>query len=230
MITKNKEVQNIAKLVMKDIASNIKVGMKEYEVVELGEDLLRRRGIQRFWYYDIGAFVFVGDRTTKSISGREYEPGNTAIKENDIITIDLSPEKDGFWGDYARTVIMEEGKVIRDASQTNLEFGEGLKTEEQLHKHLIEIASETMSFEELYYCMNEKIDSLGYENLDFAKNLGHSIELQKEDRKYIEKGNKLKLNEVSCFTFEPHIRKQNGKYGYKMENIYYFSNGKLKEL
>lgn len=230
MIIKNKEVQQIAKIVMDEIANNIKAGMKEYEVVELAESLLKKNGINQFWYYNIGAFVFVGERTTISISGREYKPSDMVIKDNDIITIDLSPEKEGFWGDYARTIIVRDGKVIKEGFNSNTEFEEGLITEVQLHKYLTEIVNETITFEELYYYMNEKIVQLGYENLDFAKNLGHSIETDKENRKYIEKGNKLKLKEVSCFTFEPHIKKLNGKYGYKMENIYYFKNGKVKEL
>lgn len=230
MLIKNKEVQQIAKIVMDEISNNIKVGMKEYEVSELGESLLKKKGISQFWYYDIGAFVFVGERTTISISGREYKPTDLGIKENDIITIDLSPENDGIWGDYARTIIMKNGKVIREGFNSNLEFGQGISIETRLHKYLTEVANETTTFEELYYNMNEKIVQLGYENLDFAKNLGHSIERCKDDRKYIEEGNNIRLKDVSCFTFEPHIKKQNGKYGYKMENIYFFEDGIIKEL
>lgn len=61
-------------------------------------------------------------------------------------------------------------------------------------------------------------------------NLGHSIVKKKEDRIYIEKGNKTCLGEVSFFTFEPHISIAGSKYGYKRENIYYFENGKVIEL
>lgn len=49
----------------------------------------------------------------------------------------------------------------------------------------------------------------------------------KKDRVYTEKGNKLSLNSVDYFTFEPHISIPGSKYGYKKENIYYFRNGKL---
>ena len=61
-------------------------------------------------------------------------------------------------------------------------------------------------------------------------NLGHSIVKQKDDRIYIEKGNKISLGAVSYFAFEPHISVQDSKYGYKKENIYYFDNGVIKEL
>jgi hypothetical protein len=61
-------------------------------------------------------------------------------------------------------------------------------------------------------------------------NLGHSIVRKKEDRIYIEKGNRTKLADVSFFTFEPHISVSGSKYGYKRENIYYFDKEGLKEL
>ena len=78
--------------------------------------------------------------------------------------------------------------------------------------------------------MNGVIEQKGFINLDFMGNLGHSIVKQKNERIYIEKGNTSCLGEVSFFTFEPHISVKNSRYGYKKENIYYFKDGKLKEL
>ena len=94
----------------------------------------------------------------------------------------------------------------------------------------MEIVRPEMTFEELYYQMNEFIQTEGYINLDFMGNLGHSIVRKKEDRIYIEKGNRAKLADVSLFTFEPHISVSGSKYGYKRENIYYFDKEGLKEL
>ena len=87
-----------------------------------------------------------------------------------------------------------------------------------------------MTFEELYYLMNDYIREEGYINLDFMGNLGHSIVRRKDERIYIEKGNNTKLCDVSYFTFEPHISISCSKYGYKRENIYYFDNGAVREL
>jgi len=40
-----------------------------------------------------------------------------------------------------------------------------------------------------------------------------------------------KLGEVYYFTFEPHISKKNGKWGFKYENVYFFDiEGELQEL
>ena len=78
--------------------------------------------------------------------------------------------------------------------------------------------------------MNEYIVENGFVNLDFMGNLGHSIVKTKGDRIYIEKGNKAKLGDVKYFTFEPHIAFPDSKYGYKKENIYYFTGDRLVEL
>ena len=85
------------------------------------------------------------------------------------------------------------------------------------------------TFEELYYYINSIIAEKGYINLDFMGNLGHSIEMNKNDRIYTEKGNSIKLSSVRAFTFEPHISLPNSSYGFKMENIYAFENGRLFE-
>ena len=175
------EVQNIAKQTIDYIKTVIKPNMNLREIRKLCEDKMLSLGADSFWYWDIGAFVFSSDETTISVSGREYVTADKLISDNDIITIDLSPQCKNVWGDYARTIIIENGTVV----------------------HI---------------------------NLDFLGNLGHSIEEDKNDRIYIEKGNKKKLSEVNYFTFEPHISTKNSLYGYKKENIYFFENGRLVEL
>ena len=95
---------------------------------------------------------------------------------------------------------------------------------------MVETANPEMTFEELYYQMNQIIRDEGYINLDFMGNLGHSIVRRKEDRVYIEKENHTRLGDVGYFTFEPHISVAGSKYGYKREDIYYFENGVLKKL
>ncbi|MAS86952.1 MAG: hypothetical protein CMH30_03095, partial [Micavibrio sp.] len=57
-----------------------------------------------------------------------------------------------------------------------------------------------------------------------------SIEKDINSRSYIEKNNNIKLEEVTIFTFEPHIAKERGHWGFKRENIYYFENGNIKVM
>ena len=159
------------------------------------------------------------------------ELSDRRIQENDIITIDLSPQCGQIWGDYARTIILENGQVTDEISTIkNAEWKAGLQMEDLLHAELRRFVTPDTSFEELYFHINEMIRQNGFENLDFMGNLGHSIVQRKEDRIYIEKGNTAKLSAVSLFTFEPHICRNGGKYGYKKENIYYWEDGTLCEL
>lgn len=165
-----------------------------------------------------------------SVSGKSYITSNRVIAENDIVTIDLSPQCENIWGDYARTIIIENGTVVDKFQVSNEEWKRGLLMEDKLHSEMIAFVNTETTFEELYYHINELILNEGFINLDFMGNLGHSIVKNKNERVYTEKGNIQKISDVKYFTFEPHISVPGSKYGYKKENIYYFDNGKLVEL
>lgn len=224
------EVQNIAKKTMEFMKEKIRSGMTLLEVRALCEAKMLELGADSFWYWDVGAFVFAGDETTLSVSGKEYITSDRIISENDIVTIDLSPQNGNTWGDYARTIIIENGTVVEAANALNSEWKSGVLMEEYLHEEMCKFVAPETTFEELYFYMNNVIQEKGYINLDFMGNLGHSIVKQKNDRVYIEKGNQMCLGDVSFFTFEPHISIPGSKYGYKRENIYYFEDGVIKEL
>ena len=224
------EVQNIVKKTIEFIKDNVHAGMTLLEIRKFCETKMMELGADSFWYWDVGAFVFSGDETTLSVSGKDYITSERVIAENDIITIDLSPQNGDTWGDYARTIIIENGKVAVIDSVSNNEWKNGLLMEKYLHEEMCKFVTPETTFEELYYYINGIIEEKGYINLDFMGNLGHSIVRQKNDRVYIEKGNQMCLGDVSYFTFEPHISVKGSKYGYKRENIYYFENGIIKEL
>lgn len=107
-------VQEIAKDTIDFIKTKISAGMELTEIRQLCEDKMLELGADSFWYWDIGAFVFAGDETTVSVSGREYITSDRKIASDDIITIDLSPQNNNIWGDYARTLIIEDGSVVDD--------------------------------------------------------------------------------------------------------------------
>ena len=181
------EVQNIAKKTIEFIKANIHPGMTLLEVRNLCEAKMLELGADSFWYWDVGAFVFAGDETTLSVSGKEYTTSERIISENDIITIDLSPQNGDTWGDYARTVIIENGIVVETDNVLNDEWKNGLLMEEYLHDKMCKFVTSETTFEELYYYINGIIEEKGYLNLDFMGNLGHSIVRHKDDRVYIEK-------------------------------------------
>ena len=225
------KIQSIAKQTIEYIKKNIRPNQNLREIRELCEEKLLELGADSFWYWDIGAFVFSGDETTVSVSGKQYVTSNRMIDNCDIITIDLSPQVGNIWGDYARTIIVENGEVVENIELIrNPEWKSGLQMEEKLHAELFRFATKETTFEDLYYHMNEYIVENGFVNLDFMGNLGHSIVKSKGDRVYIEKGNVMKLGDVKYFTFEPHIAFPDSKYGYKKENIYHFDETGLVEL
>ena len=226
-----KEVQQIARETIEYAKTFIKPRMNLLKVRKLCEQKMLGLGVDSFWYWDIGAFVFAGDETTVSVSGKQYVTSDRIIENNDIITIDLSPQAGNIWGDYARTIIVENGKVVEDIELIkNMEWKSGLQMEEKLHAELLRFATKETTFEDLYYHMNGYIVENGFVNLDFMGNLGHSIVKSKGDRVYIEKGNVMKLGNVKYFTFEPHIAFPDSKYGSKNEKIYYFDEAGLVEL
>lgn len=224
------EVQKIAKDTMEYARQNIQAGMNLLDIRKMCEDKMLELGADSFWYWDVGVFVFAGDETTISVSGTKYVTSDRIIGQEDIITIDLSPQNKDIWGDYARTIIIQNGVAVSEENVTNSEWKQGLLMENFLHDELFKFATQKTTFEELYYHMNHVIEGKGFINLDFMGNLGHSIVKRKNDRIYIEKGNSACLGEVEFFTFEPHISVKGSKYGYKKENIYYFEDGKLVEL
>ena len=148
------EVQNIAKKTIEFIKDNIQPGMTLLEVRHLCETKMMELGADSFWYWDVGAFVFAGDETTLSVSGKEYTTSERVIAENDIITIDLSPQNEDTWGDYARTIIIENGKVVETDNVTNDEWKKGLLMEEYLHEEMCKFVAPETTFEELYYHIN----------------------------------------------------------------------------
>ncbi len=44
---------------------------------------------------------------------QNYKTDDQTIETNDIITIDLSPQNNCIWGDYARTLIVENGRLSK---------------------------------------------------------------------------------------------------------------------
>jgi Xaa-Pro aminopeptidase len=232
-LRKYQEVQRIAKNTIDYLSSFIQEGVSESDISHAANEFMKNRGATSFWYHGVGSLVLVGRKTLLSISGREYKPSNDLVGRNDLVTVDLGPEIDSYWGDFARSFVIGNGRVVTEAKpdypDTLKELFDGIGVEQRLHQKLQEIATPEMTFESLYIIMNEAIIHLGYVNLDFKGNLGHSIEKDKNDREYIERGCKTKLCD-KLFTFEPHIKRANGSFGYKMEDIYYFSDGVLQKM
>ena len=215
-----KDVQNIAKKVHEQLGAYININSTEVSIAKKAKELLSDFGAKDTWYHGIPAFVLLGSRSCLSISGRDYKPSNEEVGETNLVTVDLSPMVGNFWGDCARSYFVENG-VITQKPKTS-DFQEGLTIEKELHNRMKAFVTPKTLFSELYEYGNAQIIALGYENLDFLGNLGHSIEKDTTKRRFIDENCHEELSSVKLFTFEPHIRKSGCNWGFKYENIYYF--------
>ena len=226
-----KQVQSIAKKVLNAIPQYISSESTEFDIAEKCKDLLKEYDITKTWYYNCPALVLLGSRSCLSISGKDYIPSHEKVSSENLITIDLSPLLNNSWGDCSRSFVFEKGKFVEFDSIESADFKEGLQIENRLHTHFKNFVKIGMTYSQIYTEMNNQIKSLEYENLDFGGNVGHSIEINKDDRLYFEKNNIKNLTSDKLFTFEPHIKKTGSNWGFKLENIYYFDeNGCVIEL
>lgn len=231
-LQKNHLAQQIARETLNELSEIICAGMSETDIERLVCERMIQKGSGPFWYHGVGALVLLGERSTLSLSARNYAPDpENCLKERDIVTIDCSPTFDGEWGDYARTFFLEEGRVVSEEDVSDAEFKKGLNAELELHRMLVEELSVDMTYEEAYFALSRRIEELGFINLDFHGNLGHSIETDEKKRICLEEGNKKTFRDYGKpFTLEPHIALKGGAFGYKRENIYCIDEDHFVEL
>lgn len=229
MIEKHRAVQAVAKQVLAGLAPTLGPDDTEFTIATRATAMMADMGITQTWYYACPALVLLGSRSCLSISGSRYEPASERVGYTNLVTVDLRPSKAGVWGDCARSFFVEEGTVV--AEPRSDEFRRGKEAERELHDAMVAFVTPETTFQDLFDDSNRRIAELGFENLDFLGNLGHTIESAREDRRYIENGNRLRLSNARLFTFEPHIRAPDGRWGFKHENIYSFrKDGRVEEL
>lgn len=227
--TLNGSVQAAAKAVLRQLVGHMTCESTEASLAQAAAAMLADRGYPDTWYYDCPALVLSGSRSKASLSGRDYEPASEPVGMRNLVTIDLSPRKGTAWGDCARSFYVEDG--IARTKPISAEFLAGYELEHALHEKMRGFVRPDTSFHDLFEFSNALIREAGFENLDFAGNVGHSICGHLDDRLYIESANHHRLGEVEYFTFEPHIGRCDGQWGFKHENIYCFdASGTVLEL
>ncbi len=213
------EIQAIAKRVLSELGDLITSESTEKTIATTAILLMGKYGVRDSWYHNTPALVLLGSRSCLSVSGRNYSPSGEVVGTTNLVTVDLSPSQNYYWGDCARSFCIESGEFKPLPEST--EFTEGLNTEKELHRRMLEFITPETRFLDLYDFGNEQIQRFGYENLDFLSNLGHTIETNRSDRKFIDKKCSEKIGTSQLFTLEPHIRRKGGEWGFKHENIYY---------
>lgn len=74
-------MQDLNRTTIKYVSDTIKVGMSLPDIKSLCEDYLLKNGADSFWYWNVGAFIFAGDDTAISISGKEYKVADRIIQK-----------------------------------------------------------------------------------------------------------------------------------------------------
>ena len=228
----NRRAQDIARETLNELEGILCAGMSEKQIEKIVCDRMIEKGSGPFWYHGVGALVLSGRRSTSSLSARDYQADDVfVLRDRDIVTVDCSPTYEGQWGDYARTFFIENGRAVSEDDVKDPEFRQGLEAELHLHRFLMEELNAGMTYEDVYSALMEQIAKLGFVNLDFHGNLGHSIETDEKKRICLEKGNKKTFREYGKpFTLEPHIAVPNGSFGYKRENIYFIDGDRFEGL
>lgn len=228
-IEQHRQVQTAAKTVLQQLAGLITADDTEKSIADKAHRLLQAQGYPDTWYHSCPALVLLGSRSCVSISGRDYQPSEEPVGTDNLVTIDLSPTQDRYWGDYARSFPVENGKVTQKPQL--IEFRNGLNFLRQMHQQMQALVRPHTTFGQLFDWTNMRIRQNGFVNLDYRNNVGHSIANDKDQRQYIDSSNDIPLSEVGFFSFEPFIRLKGGKWGFKREGIFYFNDaGILEEL
>lgn len=225
------KAQNMAKETMLELNREITVGMSEKDISLLAKKKMEEKGSDEWWYHNIPGLVLLGKHSAVSVGSKDLRlTDEYRVAENDIITIDIAPTYRKGWGDYARTLFMEDGKLCQLDHPQDPKHKEGLDAELYIHRYMVEHCNPDMTYEEIFETLNAEIRKIGFRNLDFKGNLGHSIEIDQADRIYLEKGNTLTVREAGKpFTLEPHIANC-ADYGFKRENIYLIEGDRFVEL
>lgn len=227
IIDAHRAVQQAAKEVLGELAPSLSSSDTEASIAQRATDGLHRRGLTQTWYHACPALVLLGTRSGLSISGREYQPASELVGPTNVVTVDLSPRREDFWGDCARTFFIEDGRVT--TSPVRSEFARGKQFLESLHTAMPIFVQYGTTFHELFEWASAKISTAGFENLDFRGNVGHSLATHRADRRFIEAGDHGRLSEAAFFTFEPHVRVVGGRWGFKHENIFFFNADRMVE-
>ena len=90
--------------VVKEVSSNVFLGMSEEEGAKLVEETLKKYGAEKKWH---PTKFRIGKNTTKSFKEKSYP---VSLQENDLYYIDIGPVFNGHEGDYGETFIFGKNK------------------------------------------------------------------------------------------------------------------------
>ena len=224
------KAQKTAKDCLEFLKTYLRCGLTYEEIHEACRERMLEKGAEGFWTHDDPALILYGDMSRYS-AHEAPDMKDRTVGENDLITVDVAPVVGKGWGDMARSYVMEDGKLISYSESRNKEIREGLNFELYLHEQFMSFVNKDTTFSMLHSFIDKILTDNGYVNLDYHGNFGHTIEKDPKDRVTIIGDCDIKISEYDKpITFEPHIGKLNGRFGFKHENMYFFHEGRIMEV
>ncbi len=224
--------QDIAKSCLEYMKSFLKPGLTRKQIYDECERYMLEKGSRGFWIHNDPALILFNKYTTYSAhEDPSYLFTDLFIEEDDLITIDVAPMVNNGWGDFARTFIIQKGKLIDCKDCSNNEIKDTIDFEYKLHELFINSLNDQITFSQLHKIIDDYVNANGYYNCDYHQNYGHTIENDQKDRITIADGVDINISKYNKpITFEPHICKIDGTYAVKHENMYVYYDQKVIEI
>ncbi len=202
----------IAQSAYHSVIKTLKAGITELELKEKLESAMLSMGATKTSFDTIVAF---GENSAVP----HHETGNTKLKENSVVLVDMGCVYNGYCSDITRTVF------FGTPDKKFLECYEAV-----LNANLIaeeNIADKTTAFDGDAFARNY----LKEKNLDafFTHSLGHGVGQEIHEYPRLSPKSDAVLENGMVFTVEPGVY-FNGEFGIRIEDTVLLENGKVKRL
>ena len=152
------KAQDIAKQTMLELNREITVGMSERDIIVLAQKKMVDKGSDEWWYHGLPGLVLLGKHSAVSVGSKDINHTDEyRVAENDIITIDIGPTYHKGWGDYARTLFMENGRMCPLDQPEDPKHKEGLEAELHIHRYMVEHCDPDMTYEAVFEVLGAEI-------------------------------------------------------------------------
>lgn len=105
-------INNITRLILDEICSFIKPGIKESEVLQYADSVFKRHNIDRIWHKPEVRF---GDHTILTYLDRSKK--NNILQTEDIVFVDIGIVINGIEGDAGKTLVFGNNNVYKDIAK-----------------------------------------------------------------------------------------------------------------
>lgn len=196
-----KESARYADQVMDSLLSFLKPGVTEQEAALELERLFKQKGVNQLSFDPVVAF---GPNSAVP----HHEPGDTVLKEGDIVVVDMGGIKEQYCSDITRTFVVGEPTA---------EAAEVYEVVRQAQDEAVKAIKPGMLRKEIDQAARNIITKAGYGDY-FTHRTGHGIGMEVHEEPYLSAGDDQPLQEGMVCSVEPGIYLP-GKFGVRIEDI-----------